>query len=232
MKAEVREFIKQSGLSRSSVEQMQAMLPDDDLQLDSWIGESIQENDSLAFHLIVFAALSLERPVDARHLSTGAKLAGGYYYIAAMAFRVRGEMPEYLLEGVRSTTLYGATHAMALLVIVVWCDERRGGVYPDQLIPEARTLARRVKPVPEVEAFLLEIARRTKDAVLQGIVREHYPGCPDAKWEKVVSEGRKVAVKFIEQARGPILSTLLEAPIYEWRRGRDSPSRRAAHRPQ
>jgi hypothetical protein len=211
---EVREFIKQAGLSRSTVAQIAAMLPDDDLDLDNWISEAILDSDSMAFHLIVFAALSRERPVDARHLSTGAKLAGGSYYIAAIAFRVHGEMPEYLLEGLCKTAIHDATHAMALLTIVFWCDERRGGVYPDQLIPEARTLARRVTHKLEVDAFLLEIAIRTEDAVLEELVREHYPKGPDAKWQKVVAEAGKVAERSIEQARSPIMSALPETPVY------------------
>src|SRR5437868_2163238 len=119
MKPEVREFIKRSGLCRPAVERMVAMLPDDDLELDDWIGEAIRENDSMAFHLIVFAAMSRGRPVDARHLSTGAKLAGSPFYIAGMALGVHGEMPEYLLEGFHNTVVHHATRAMGLLAIVV-----------------------------------------------------------------------------------------------------------------
>jgi len=214
MTPEVREFVKRAGLGRTTVEQMATMLPDDDLVLDSWIAEAIRENDSMAFHLIVFAAMTRDRPVDARHLSTGAKLAGGAYYLAAMALRVQGEMPEYLLEGLNNTAIHHAAHAMGLLTIAVWCDERRNGVYPDQLIPQARNLARRVKAVPEVNALLIEIAIRTKDAVLHGLIRDHYPKGPDAKWEKVIVEGHKVAEKYLEQARRPILETLFETPIY------------------
>jgi hypothetical protein len=80
MTPEVRALIKDAGLSRSSVEQVAAMLPGDDLVLDNWIGEAIREADSLAFHVIVYAALVRERPVDARHLSAGTNLAGGPYY--------------------------------------------------------------------------------------------------------------------------------------------------------
>ena len=76
MKPEVREFIKQNGLCRPAVEELAGMLPEDDLELDAWIGETIRENDSMGFHLIVLAALSRGRPVDARHLSSGAKLSG------------------------------------------------------------------------------------------------------------------------------------------------------------
>ena len=98
MNPELREFMKHAGMTRSAVEQVAAMLPNDDLELDSWVAETIRENDSLAFHLIAYAAFIRERPVDARHLSTGVKLAHGPYQIGAMAFRVQGDMPEYLLE--------------------------------------------------------------------------------------------------------------------------------------
>src|ERR1051326_1825614 len=105
MTPEVREFAKHAGLCRPTVEQMAAMLPEDDLELDSWISQAISANDSMAFHLLVYAALTHERPVDARHLASGAKLAGGAWYLAAMAFRVQGDMPEYLLEGLRNTVI-------------------------------------------------------------------------------------------------------------------------------
>jgi hypothetical protein len=215
MNQEVREFTKQAGLCRSTVEQVALMLPDDDLELDTWIAEAIAENDSMAFHLIVFAALTRNRPVDARHLSTGAKLAGGSFYLAAMALRVQGEMmPEYLLDGLRNTAIYHETHAMGLLAITVWCDEHRNGVYPDALIPEALTIARRIKGVLEVDAFLLEIAARARAAVLEGLIREHYPKGSDANWQNVVTAARIVAEKNIEQARAPILSVLFETPVY------------------
>src|SRR5262249_23923852 len=210
MRPEVREFIKHAGLCRSTVEQMATMLPDDDLELDAWIGEAIRENDSMAFHLIIFAALIRDRPVDARHLSTGTKLAGGALYLAAIAFRVQGEMPEYLLEGLHTTAMYHAAQAMAFLTLAVWCDERRNGVYPDQLIPEARRLARHVKNVLEVDAYLIEVALRTKDSVLHGLIRDHYPKGSDAGWEKALSEGHNVAEREIGRARGSISGFLPE----------------------
>ena len=69
MKPEVRALIKQAGLCRSTVEQVAAMLPDDDLELDRWITEAIRDNDSIGAHAVIFAALNQGRPVDARHLS-------------------------------------------------------------------------------------------------------------------------------------------------------------------
>jgi hypothetical protein len=212
MNPEVRALIKQAGLRRSTVEQVAGMLPDDDLELDRWIAEAIQEHDSIRAHAVIFAALNQGRPVDARHLSGLARLSGGGY-LSVIALRVHGEMPEFLLEGLRNTAIHHIAYATALLAIAVWCDERRNGGYPADLIPQARALARRVKDQIEVDAYLLEVAARTKDSVLERLIREHYPKGPDARWETVAAEGRKVALQAIDWARGPLLAVLPEEPL-------------------
>jgi hypothetical protein len=212
MKQEVRTLIKQAGLRRSTVEQVSAMLPDDDLELDRWIAEAIQENDSIGAHTVIFAALNQGRAVDARHLSGFAKLSGGGY-LAVIALRAQGEMPEFLLEGLRNTAVHHVAQATAFLAIAVWCDERRKGDYPADLIPQARALARSVKNEIQVDAYLVDVAARTKDSVLEGLVRDHYPKGSDAKWEKVVAEGRKAAQQAIDWARGPLLAVLPEEPV-------------------
>jgi SEC-C motif-containing protein len=212
MKPEVRALIKQAGLCRSTVEQVVAMLPGDDLELDRWIAEAIRENDSIGAHAVIFAALNQGRPVDARHLSGLAKLSGGGY-LAVIALRVQGEMPEFLVEGLRNTAIHHIAYATALLAIAVWCDERRRGDYPADLIPLARALARRVEDQIEVDAYLLEVAARTKDSVLHTLIREHYPAGSDANWKKVVAEARKIAQQAIDWARGPLLAVLPEEPL-------------------
>src|SRR5438105_15172333 len=132
---EVREFLSQAPLGSASVEAVAPMLSDNDAELDSWIAETVRERDAIPFTLIVLAALSRERRVDARHLAGGAKLVGVWTYLASIAFRVKGELPEYLLEGIRNTALYNQIHAVALLSIAVCCDEHRESAYPDLLIP-------------------------------------------------------------------------------------------------
>src|SRR5881296_965216 len=210
---EVRGFLDQAPLGRASVETLAAMLPDNDVELDSWIAEAVRERDAMAFMLIVLAALSRERPVDARHLAGGAKLAGVWTYLAAIAFRVKGEMPEYLLEGIRNTALYNQIHAVALLTIAIWCDEHRGGVYPDRLIPEARIFARQTNHTAEVDVFLLELALRTRDSGLQSVIRKYYPKASDEDWAKVCDDCHSAADKAIAESRRPILDLLPETPL-------------------
>ena len=61
--------------------------------------------------------------------------------------------------------------------------------------------------------YLLDLAARTKDAVLERLIREHYPTGSETKWEKVVAEGRKIAQQAIDWARGPVLAVLPEEPL-------------------
>ena len=181
MNQEVREFIKEAGLSRSSVEQVATMLPADDLELDSWIGEAIAQNNSMAFHLIVFAALIRDRPVDARHLSHRSQ-AGGEFLSSwrDSASSSRERCP--------STSLKDFATRRSITPLTRWvCSRLPSGATNTgaasiriPLIPEALNLARRIKGVLEVDAFLLEIASRTGSAQLERLIREHYPKGLDA----------------------------------------------------
>ena len=216
MKPEVREYLNDATLRRRSVEDLEKMLPDGDAELDNWISEIVGDSDQVGFMLLVMAALIRERPVDARHLVGGIKLIGVPAYVPPIALRMRGDMPKYMLEGIGNTALYNLAHALALLSVQVWCEEHRGGVYPDQLLPAARAFGRRDSESPDTaegHAYLLEIARRTNDASLLGIVRQHYPKATEAQWNKVVVEAHKVAEARIAQSRGPILDLVPEAPL-------------------
>ena len=213
IKPEAREFITQASLGRASVEKVAAMLPDNDAELDEWIGEAVRERDAMAFTLLVLAAFSRQRAVDGRHLVGGAKLVGVWTHLGAIAFRVQGDMPEYLLDGIRNTAIYNQNHAMALLSIAVWCDEHRGGVYPKQLIPQARTFARQTNHTAEVDVFLLELALRARDPGLQSVIRKYYPKASDEDWEKVLDDCHSAAEKAIAECRRPILDLLPETPL-------------------
>src|SRR5437870_3947331 len=100
---------------------------------------------------------------------------------------------------------------MALLSIAVWCDEHRGGIYPDQLIPQARTFARQTNHTAEVDVFLLELALR--DPGLQSVIRKYYPKASDEDWEKVLDDCHSAAEKAIAECRRPILDLLPETPL-------------------
>ena len=72
MNPEVRQFIDQAKFNRGAIEQMAAMLPVDDGELDAWVADAVRDTDQMAFLLLVMGALAKHRPVDARHLIGGA----------------------------------------------------------------------------------------------------------------------------------------------------------------
>jgi hypothetical protein len=211
---EVREFIAEARFGRPAVEQLAGMLPESDIELDSWINAAVRDSDTVAFMLLSFATLSRGRRLDARHLIGGARLMGAPQYMMSIALRTEGEMPEYLLQGMRNTALYHWTHVMGLLSVAIWCEENRGGVYPDEMFRQARTVARTVKTSLEVDAFLMELAARTRDTELNALIRQHYPkGGTEAAWEKVIQTGRTIAHKTISDCRLPVLETVPQTPI-------------------
>jgi SEC-C motif-containing protein len=188
VKSEVVELINENGLCRATIEGVAEMLPEEDTELDNWITEAVRQGNSLIFMVIVFAAFYRERPVDAKHLVGGAKLLSVPAYLAAIVSRVKGDMPEYLLEGLRNTAIYRPAHATALIYIAMWCDEYRGGVYPDQLLPEARLLAPKVKGMRDAEALLLLLAHRANDPTLLDLLRRNYPTISADTWKDIVQK--------------------------------------------
>jgi hypothetical protein len=214
MTPEAREFIDQAAWCRASVERVADLLPEDDTELDSWIAETTRDSHSLGFMFLVYAALSRNRPVQAHHLVGGARLIIAPGYLPPIAFRVKGDMPECMLEGLRNTALYHETEATALVSIALWCDEHRGGIYPEQLVPQARALARRVKHVVEVNAYLLSVAVRTNDEPLLRLLRQNSSAISSQAWDKLVKQARESAQEKKTVSLGPILDSVPEAPTY------------------
>src|SRR5262249_31383955 len=186
MNSELRDFISQSGLCRDSVERAAEMLPADDAELDSYIDEAVRESNSMAFMLIVYAAFIKGRPVNARHLIGGARITGGPAYLVAMMFQMQGDVPECLLEGMKNTAINNATAATSLFGVTVWCDEHRNGVYPEGVLTEARTVARRINMFPEAAIFLNALAEKLDDSALRGIMRQNFSIIPDQQWKKLI----------------------------------------------
>jgi len=214
MNSELRDFISQSGLCRDSVERVAEMLPADDVELDSYIDEAVRESNSMAFMLIVYAAFVKERPVNARHLIGGARITGGPAYLVAMMFQMQGDVPECLLEGMKNTAINNVTAATSLFAVTVWCDEHRNGVYPEGVLTEARTVARRSRMVPEADVFLNALAEKLNDSTLRGIMRQNYSIISDQQWKKLIETSLAGAMDGIRGYRTPILQLLPVEPYF------------------
>ncbi len=214
MTPELRQFIGQAPWCRASVQRVAEMLPEDDAELDSWIAEAIHNHDAVVFMLLVYAALSRDRPVHAHHLAGGTKLVVAPTYLPPIALRMQGDIAEYLLEGLKNTAMYHETEAAALLTVASWCDRHRGGVYPYDLLPMARSLARRVQGVKEVEAYLLSIALRANDETLLRLLKQHHPEISEQAWDKMVNERLRPAADNGPGSLPPVLDMVPVDPQY------------------
>jgi hypothetical protein len=212
MKPEARSLLENVPICRATVAQLAAVLPADDAELDAWIVETIRRGDGMALMLLVLTVLSSERPFDARHLAAGAKLIGVPMYLAAFALRAQGDVAGHLLEGIRNTAIHDRCRAAALLTIAVWCDEQ-GRAYPDQLIADARSVARHENyRDPEIGMCLTELAVRSQDPGLNALIRKPFPKISEDTWNDIVDKGRIAAREFINTVRRPILELIPEAP--------------------
>ena len=212
MKPEARALLENVPICRATVAELAAILPEDDAQLDAWIGETIRRGDGMALMLLALTVFSRERPFDARHLAAGAKLIGVPLYLSAIALRAQGDVAEYLLEGIRNSAIHDRCHAAALLTIAVWCDDQ-GRAYPDQLVADARSVARRERfRDAEIGMCLTELAVRSQDAGLNALIRKPFSKISEETWQDIVDKGRIAAREFINTARRPILALIPETP--------------------
>src|SRR5438034_2560406 len=187
MREDLRSFIDNSSFSRAAVAGVAEVLPVTDAELNACIAEAVSQDDLMAFMLLVVAALSRGRPVDARHLARGARLLPGAEYLICVVWRMQGHMPEYLLEGMRNTAMHRVCESAALLIIALWCDVHRDGVLPSEVITRARAMARRMLKEDDDQsfAFLQALALHTKDAGLRELLYRRFAGVPDERVNNV-----------------------------------------------
>jgi hypothetical protein len=215
MTPELRQFIDEALPHRGSVEGVAKMLPADDAALDALIGETVRENDIKAFMHVITAAMSRDRRVEAHHLARGAMLFPEEGLLCAMVLRAQGDVATHLLDAIENTHLKPVCEAKALHLIAFWCQEHRGGVMPAQLVPLARTLARRTSSDPHVLSPLMAMAELVNDAGLEALLRQKHPALTDGQWREKKEANRKFGESMISLYRGSVLGWLHDNPTNE-----------------
>ena len=135
MQTELRQFIGQARFYRAEAERLAELLPAEDAALNAIVAETVQAGDQKAFLLVLAAALSRERHVDARHLLRGAMMLTDHNWMGAVIGRLQGEVPEHLLAAIAQTQLPRTSEAAALLRVAAWCEQRREGKLPEVAMP-------------------------------------------------------------------------------------------------
>jgi len=211
MQTELRQFIEEARFYKAAALRVAELLPPDDAALDELIAEVVRDGDQKGFLLIVVAALSRERRVDARHLARGAMMLPAYQWFPLVA-RFHGDLPEPLLAAIEQTQLQRPCEALALLLAAAWCEEHRGGKLPEKLIPIARKLARHAKLPNEAHAFLVALAVRTKDSGLLALTKNLLPGATPEKWQAVEDSAVKLAEVYLATRQSPALAYMHDKP--------------------
>jgi hypothetical protein len=177
----VRNLIDQPFPHLKIYQEIGALLPADDAELDRWFAELVDASDSLGFMALGVAALGANRSVDGRHLVHGAFLLTDIALLICFAWHMKGDVVEYLLAATRAGQILPAYSAFVFLAIAILCQERRDGKYPPELIAGARTVSRQIgKKHKTSSAALYAIADITRDPALASLLKLD----SDFKWQK------------------------------------------------
>lgn len=212
MRPELRQLIVRSKFHRKAMEAVAALLPVEDGELDALIGETVQEHDAWGFVYVIVAALGAGRKVDARHLAGGTMLFSNRILLAWVAWHVQGEVPEQLMRAVKGTQLFWEIEGVALVVVAAWCQERRDGVLPAELIPSARVLAHNPHAAKKAGPYLRVLASLVNDAGLTAIVEERHG-------KVAIPEVKRLGETMLHYCRAPLTELVPEAPHRELARG-------------
>ncbi len=212
MRPELRQLIIRSKWHQSALEAVAALLPVDDLELDTLIADAVRGNDQAGFLFVTVAALDRERKVDAHHLAAGAMMMQDRYLLGCVAWHMQGEVPEPLLHAMMHSQLRPEVEAAALLLIADWCQEHGGRALPTGFIAHARTFARSPLIKPDARAFLVALALRTGDEGLLGVVNRCFANMPADQAQKSKEAARRMGDAYLKNCRSPIQSMMPTAP--------------------
>ena len=213
MNPELRRLIDRTNYHQGTVRAMAALLPADDAELDALILETLHEGGVLEFHFVVMAALGAGRSVDARHLVPGILRIPDANTLGLMAWNMKGDVPEHLLAAMRSTRLRPEFEAVALLIIVAWCQERREGKLPEDFMVVARTFARRKDLEIGDEGMLMAIVEMTRDAGLAQVFAERARQRGVVVTDAIREAGRRLGEASLCVYRKPIMDLIPAAPL-------------------
>lgn len=177
MSPEIREIIDNDKFYLGSVRAVADLLPESDAELDAWVTAAIDSHDQMALHFLLAAAAMQDRPIDARHLRRGFCMMSNADMTLCLIWKMQGDVPAALLHAFQGTLMSHPMRSLGLLAIHAWCAKHREGVFPPEIITEARLLAHEARKVPQQLSYLWGLADRLQDphfsAVLAGCFKSY-----------------------------------------------------------
>ncbi len=171
----LKDLIQRNRFHVKPVLEVVPLLPETDEELDAWVEEAVRTLDQGAYNFLVCAALIAARPVDSRHLARGLVLSPAGHLMAAMVWRMTGEVGENLVKAAQEMTMTRERNAEALLIAALWCRKHREGRMPAAMSSKARALARDLAGSVLAGGLLWALAEITADESLKGLMREKVP---------------------------------------------------------
>ena len=212
MTPELRDLIARSPYTQATVREVAALLPEDDAGLDAQIGDPVARCDGVEFVVMVMAALSLGRPVQARHLARGAMLLPDKWVLGAFACQMQGDVTGPLLEAITETQLPDALLPSALYLAVRFHVDQQAGRLPGALLTQARMAARNKGHDVYGKGMLHAVSLLVADPGLAALVMESEgikPGNPRIKtWE---DGSRGLAEEMMVNWRRPAINLVPES---------------------
>jgi mRNA-degrading endonuclease RelE of RelBE toxin-antitoxin system len=181
-----------------------AALPPGDDDLDALLAAVVASHEPLVMTNLMMAALAVDRPLDAQHLTTGAEQFDDIGTMITIAGHCRGELAAAMLEALRSGHMGWEREALAL-IIAAWHCQVNTCAWPEGLITEARVLARRVI-TPEARNLLYAAAHLLGDDDLWDILD------PEPSQE-IRRLGEISARNLILNLELPVLDAIPELPL-------------------
>ncbi len=192
MRKDIQDFVDQTMPCQIAFKQLATMLPADDGELDAMIDEAVRNWDGRAAPYLLFAALSANRKVDARHIEGSSMLITGYNNFLPIAWKLEGDVPKFLLEANRKVSLDHQIQAAAFFLIAAWEVEGRGAALREEAIVQARLFARRLPPTSEHIFILVAAAHLWKDEGLKDVLSVFHKPIPEEKITDLINELYKV----------------------------------------
>ncbi|MES2661109.1 MAG: SEC-C metal-binding domain-containing protein [Verrucomicrobiota bacterium] len=211
MHPRVSEIIETSNFCHASVKEVAALLPEDEGELDGWIGKVVEEHDPLAFFYLLASASHLGRKVDCRHLEGGMQLMPHPGYCSCLLWHLDGEdLPERVLAGLERGGINPETQANAYFTLWQWCVERRDGALPAGLVTSMRKFCERKHCPQKFEVFLGLLAGRRKDGPMLASLGK---SLEEMESEALAAAGQNLIDGFMRIAKGPILDLVPAEPV-------------------
>ncbi len=209
-------------LCRPAVERLAAALPADDAALDALLEDASRKSDLYRFFPVMLAAIFAERSVDARHLVAGAPLLESPEWLAAVAWRMRGDVSACLVESVESRAMNRAFAAAALVIAAKWNRERGAEAASPRLLACARRMARSQHNREKVEnpfdsekhiSYLWALSELVNDEALHQLVRETTRESERDLESKIIDLAKARATVLYEIIKVPFQQLFHEKPV-------------------